>query len=237
MHLVNDEPIPTLDEVNNVIQKLKDNKAPGTDLIQAELIKKASPNFVEHMHPLITNIWTTENIPEDWNWCIICPIHKNGDVTICSNYRGISLLCVAYKIFFNILFNWLLPYIETTICYYQCCYRQVQSTIDQLFTVRQILEKCNERNKETHHLFIDFKAAYEIRDRSSLYAAMGELNIPQKLITLVKTTMKITQCRVKIQNKFSAPINIINGIRQGDALACLLFNVALENFLEMLPYT
>ena len=223
--------------MNNFIQKLNDNKAPAIDLIHAELIKKASPNFVERMRQLITNIWTTEIIEGDCNWSIIFPIHKKVDVSICSNYRGISLLCVAYKIFFNILFNWLLPYIETTICYYQCCYRQVQSTIDQLFTVRQILEKCNERNKETHHLFIDFKAAYEIRDRSSLYAAMGELNIPQKLITLVKTTMKITQCRVKIQNKFSAPINIINGIRQGDALACLLFNVALENFLEMLPYT
>ena len=37
-----DEPTPTLDEVENTIQKLKDHKAPGIDLIQAELIKKAS---------------------------------------------------------------------------------------------------------------------------------------------------------------------------------------------------
>jgi len=71
--------------VNNAIRKLKDNKAPGIDLIQAELIKKASPDFVEHMHQLIIRIWTTENIPEVWSWSIICPIHKKGDVTICSN--------------------------------------------------------------------------------------------------------------------------------------------------------
>ena len=36
------EPTPTIDEVENAIQKLKDHKAPGIDLIQAELIKKAS---------------------------------------------------------------------------------------------------------------------------------------------------------------------------------------------------
>jgi hypothetical protein len=54
-----DEPIPTPDEVNNAIQKFKDNKAPGIDLIQAELINKASPDLVEHMHQLIINIWTT----------------------------------------------------------------------------------------------------------------------------------------------------------------------------------
>jgi hypothetical protein len=101
--------------MNNAIQKLKDNKAPGTDLIQEELIKKASPDLVEHMHHLIINIWTTETIPEDWNWSIICPIHKKGDVMTCSNYRGIRLLSVAYKIFSNILFNRLMPYVETTM--------------------------------------------------------------------------------------------------------------------------
>jgi hypothetical protein len=82
-----DEPTPTLDEVENAIQKLKDYKAPGIGLIQSELIKKASPDFVECTHQLITKIWTTETIPEDREWSIICPIHKKGDVTIFSNYR------------------------------------------------------------------------------------------------------------------------------------------------------
>jgi hypothetical protein len=153
-----DEPIPTLEDVNNAILKLKNNKAPGIDLIQAELIKKASPDLVERMHHLIINIWTTETVPEDLNLSIICPIHKKGDVTTCSNYRGISLLSVGYKIFSNILFNRLMPYVETTIGNYQCGYHQERSTIDQFFTVRQILEKCSEHNKDTHHLFIDFKA-------------------------------------------------------------------------------
>ena len=51
-----DEPTATLDEAENAIQKLKDNKAPGIDLIQAELIKKASPDFFECIYQLITKI-------------------------------------------------------------------------------------------------------------------------------------------------------------------------------------
>jgi len=171
------EPTPTLDEVKNAIQKLKDYKAPGIDLIQAELIKKASPDFVECTHQLITKISTTETIPEDWKWSIICPIHKKGDMTICSNYRGISPLCVAYKIS-NILFNRLMPHVETAIGNYQCGYCKEQSTVDQTFTVRQILEKCSEHGKDTHHLFIDFKVAYDRINRHSLYAATEEMNIP-----------------------------------------------------------
>ena len=121
-------------------------------------------------------------------------------MTVCSNYRGINL-CVAYKIFSNILFNRLMPYVETTIGDYQCGYHGERSTVDQIFTIRQILEKCGEHGKDTHHLFIDFKTAYDSIDRHNLYAAMEELNIPKKkMIALVKATMNNTQCQVKIKN-------------------------------------
>jgi hypothetical protein len=45
VYLATDEPTPTLDEVENAIQKLKDNKTLGIDFVQAELLKKASPDF------------------------------------------------------------------------------------------------------------------------------------------------------------------------------------------------
>ena len=124
-----------------------------------------------------------------------------------------------------------MPHVETTISDYQSGYRGEQSAVDQIFTIRQILEKCEHR-KDTHHLFIDFKAAHDSINRHSLYAAMKEMNISQKLIALVKATMNNTQCRVKIQNKLSEPINITNGVRQGDALACLLFIIALEKVIR-----
>ena len=54
-----------------------------------------------------------------------------------------------------------------------------RSTVDQIFTVRQILEKCGEHDTDAHHLFVDFKAAYDSIDRRSLYAAVEELNIPE----------------------------------------------------------
>ena len=40
--------------------------------------------------------------------------------------------------------------------------------------------------------------------------------------------MNNTQCRVKIKDRISEPINVKSGVRLGDTLACLLFNIALE---------
>jgi len=44
--------------------------------------------------------------------------------------------------------------------------------------------------------------------------------------------MNNTQCRVKIQNRLSEPITVKNGFGQRDALACLLFNIALEKVIR-----
>jgi sorting nexin-29 len=98
--------------------------------------------------------------------------------------------------------------------------------------VQQILENCNEFSIETHHLFIDFKAVYDSVDRFNLYIAMKEVQIPKKLIALVLTTLKNSKCEIKIQNNLSKPMEIRNGLQQGDALACLLFNIALEKVIR-----
>ena len=56
---------------------------------------------------------------------------------------------------------------------------------------------------------------------------MNGINIPQKLIRLVKMMSNI-KSQIKIQLKLSAPFIIHKSIQQGDALAQLLFNVTLE---------
>jgi hypothetical protein len=61
--------------------------------------------------------------------------------------------------------------------HYQVGFQSGKSTTDQLFALRQILEKCNEFNITTHHLFIDFKAAYDTIIRNEVYIGMSELKI------------------------------------------------------------
>jgi hypothetical protein len=113
-------PVPTTNEIEQAIKRLRNNKTPGIDLFLAELVKFASPEYVKHLRQLIAKIWIAETFPEEWYLSIVCPIHKKGDVVACSNYRGISLLCIAYKIFSNILFKILSPCVEGTTGDYQC---------------------------------------------------------------------------------------------------------------------
>jgi hypothetical protein len=199
------EPAATIEEIEVAIKKLKNNKAPGIDISQAELLKHTGQEFSKCVHKLLGQIWDNEIIPEEWNLSIICPVHEKGDIMICSNYRGVNLLCTMYKVFSNVLFKRLAPYVERVVGDYQCGFHQGRSRTEQVFNVRQILEKCKQVGIQIHYLFVDFKAAYDSIDRTRLYLAMKEMQIPKKLVNLVRITMRNTQYQI-IQPTLSEPI-------------------------------
>jgi hypothetical protein len=134
-------PDPRASEVQLAIDKLKSHKSPGIDQIPAELNKVGDRTMCLEIYKLITSIWKKEKLPEEWKKSIVVPIHKKGDKTDYNNYRGISLLPTTYKILSNILLSRLIPYAKEIIRDHQCGFRRNRSTIDQIFCIRQILEK------------------------------------------------------------------------------------------------
>jgi hypothetical protein len=96
---------PTYNEICSIINKLKTNKAAGTDNIQGKLIKHGGRTLRQKIHRLILNIWITESLPVKWNEGIICPIYRRGDRLNSNSYRPIMLLNTVYKIYAILLDN------------------------------------------------------------------------------------------------------------------------------------
>ena len=126
----------------------------------------------------------------------------------------------------QILFRRLSPLVNGLVGSYQAGFINCRSTNEQIFTIRLILQKCREYQVPTHHLLIDFKAAYDTVDRVELWKIMDENGLPGKLTTLIKATMGGVRCCVKISGGLSGPFETRRGLRQGDGLSCLLFNIA-----------
>lgn len=224
---------PTYEETRDAILSLKNNKAPGSDTICAEMLKQGGEDLWRRMHKLVAKIWADETIPEDWNVGIICPLYKKGDKLTCSNYRGITLLSSVYKVFSTVLLNRIKPLTEDIIGEYQCGFRGGRSTTDQIFSVRQIMEKMWEYGVDIYQLFIDFKQAYDSVNRNALWSAMVELGLPTKYIRLVRASLVGAKSCVRVQNDLSETFAVTCGLRQGDALSPILFNIALEKVIRM----
>jgi len=175
------------------------------------MIKYGGKQLAKKLHELICAIWKEEKIPEDWETVIICPIFKKGDKLDCNNYRGITLLVIAYKVFSNILNERLKKTTENLLGEYQCGFRKNRSTSDQIFIIRQMIEKHYEHNQDLHMLFVDFKQAFGSIDRYRLYQVMEDMKIPHKVIRLVKMTMKNTTARVKVTNRATV-LHLMQGL-------------------------
>jgi hypothetical protein len=189
-------PEPSSSEVEVAIGKLKRYKSPGADQIPSEMIRAGGETLGSEIHKPIKSIWNKEELSHQWKESIIVPIHKKGDKTDCSNYRGISLLSTSYRSLSNILLSRLTPYAEEIIGNHQCGFRRNRSMIDQIFSIRQILEKKWEFNGTVHQLFIDFKKAPDSVRREVLYNILIDFGIPRKQVGLIQmcSTKPTVQC-------------------------------------------
>jgi len=226
-------PEPEYEEIKQIIKSLKNNKTPGEDNINAELIKTANPKLISKIWLLIKEIWVSGKFPNDWKTAIICPIYKKGDPMETSNYRGISLLDTCYKVLSIAILRRLEVYTNDIIGDYQSGFMRGKSTTYPIFSIRQLLERYYEYGREVHLCFVDFKQAYDSIIRRKLWEALEEFGIPTKL--LIKECNTETKCRVKFANTLSESFEVRAGLRQGDALSPILFNLALEKVIRSLP--
>src|SRR3978361_717024 len=85
---------------------------------------------------------------------------------------------------------------------------------------------------EVHIVFIDFKQAFDSLKRISLLKDAEKIGIPRKLLKLVTMTLKESRAAVMAHDGISSEINIEKGVRQGDGLATVLLNVAMEGVIR-----
>ncbi|XP_016659811.1 uncharacterized protein LOC107883724 [Acyrthosiphon pisum] len=82
-------------------------------------------------------------------------------------------------------------------------------------------------------IFVDYKQVYDSIIRKELWRTLAYLGIPKKLITLVQMCNADTYySRIKCKNVSSHTFKIENGLRQGDVMSPVLFNLALERKIQ-----
>jgi sorting nexin-29 len=121
-------------------------------------------------------------------------------------------------------------YVEDILTEYQTGFRRGKSTTDHILTIRQVMEKFYEYNKDLHILFVDFKQAYDSIDREILWTRT--FGIPRKLVRLVEICNQQTYCKVRFMGETSEAFECKTGLKQGNALSPILFNLALEKVIR-----
>jgi len=113
--------------------------------------------------------------PEEWRKGVITPTHNKGDRSDVRNYRGITLLCTAYKIYAVILAERLREQIEGegSLPETQADFRKGRETMDNMRILQQVINKeISKKIGKIYGFFIDLKAALDKVDRKIMWRAI-----------------------------------------------------------------
>ena len=114
------------------------------------------------------------------------------------------------KLFARVVLNRLKKLADRVYQESQCGFRRNPSTIDMIFSLRQLQEKCREQNKSLYTVFIDMTKAFDFMSRDGLFKVLARIGCPKKLIKSFHDGMKGV---VQFDGASSTPFNIKSGVK------------------------
>ena len=217
-------------ELSSVLKSMK-NKALGPDRIPVILWK--DPIFHQLLLDLCNFAFSNHISPSIWLESQIIPIPKKGDLTLPTNYRGISLLPIAAKLYNKLILNRLRPKIEPILRKNQNGFRPGRSTLGQILTLRRIIEEITYCNKTAAIIFVDFSKAFDSVNRDKMFEILELYGIPPEIISAIKVLYANTKSTILTPDGETEHFDILAGILQGDTLAPFLFITVIDYVMRV----
>ncbi|KAH0820314.1 hypothetical protein GEV33_002477 [Tenebrio molitor] len=195
----------TREELEQQLRKLKRKKAPGRDGIQNESWIYGTEREVDRLLEIMNGVWKGEGFPQEWKEGIICPIYKKGEKDTASNYRGITLLNTAYKLYAMI----------------------VEERLMKEMNERGALPDGQAGFRK------DLKAAFDNVERDLLWEYLRKKGINEHLVTKIEEIYEETISRVRVGGRVSECFKTYKGVRQGCPLSPSLFAAFIGDMEEM----
>lgn len=227
-----DDQVISKKELIEVIKQLKIGRAPGRDKITTEMVKKMGEAGTVLLLKIFNKVWTEEQVPKDWEMGLIIPIHKKGDSKECSNYRGITLLSTAVKLFEKIIEKRLREQIEPSLSESQSGFRKKKCTQDHVFALKEIINRNLARNRAVYIAFLDMEKAFDKVPREKIWEILTKKKVEPKLIGVIKCLYKTTRNCVISKNMISGEFVTKEGVRQGGSLSPLLFITFMDELIK-----
>ena len=108
----------------------------------------------------------------------------------------------------------------------QCGFRRGCSTVDQIWVVRQVIEKAPEYQTPVHLCFVNLTKAYDSVDCIALVAVLRSYGVLHQLVEIIQELHTDTRCHVRTTDGVSEDFQVKSGVWQGSVLSPLLFSTA-----------
>ena len=229
-------------ELENALKSAKLGTAAGPDGIPYEIwkhlhsahtvgIKNNKPTFdvLDCMLSTLTDI-QRNGIDHRTQFTLgaMCPIYKKKEKDQVKNYRPITLLNTDYKLLTKVLSMQLANHTHTLIHPDQYGFIPNRSIYDPIRLNQSLCAYADFMEENGAIVALDQEKAYDKIDHHYLLKTLDKFNLPPHFTNTIRSLYSSAMTAVLINGSISKPYKVTRGVRQGDPLSCLLFNLAIE---------
>jgi len=218
----------TINEVFEAIKRAPKNKTPGLDGIPADFFK----TFSDLLGPLLVDIFNSSlsrgTLSLSMREAVISIAFKKGDPRLISNYRPLSMLCADVKLLSSILTTRMRSVASSIIHPDQTGFMRGRHIAENILLVREIVRHCKSSKAKSILLFLDQEKAYDRVSWTFLFRSLQRFGFGASFMSWVRLLYTSPLSSVVVNGWRSSAFELKRGVRQGDPLSCLLYNVVDE---------
>lgn len=224
----------SLPEIEAALHSMESSKAPGPDGINGGVIKSLWNEVKGDYLQLFSDFYENGSLPKGISSSFIVLIPKIQNPISLSDFRPISLMNISPKLLSKVLAIRLKKVMGYMVSDDQSAFIKNRQMSDCIIITTEVFTALKAKKCRGVIMKLDFAKAFNTVNWNFVFHVLQMMNFDERWISWIKAMYKASKISVLVNGAPTDEFASSRGLRQGDSLSPLMFNLVGEVLSRLL---